>query len=241
MDLKSRILRIAFALVLAAAVAMQIPSRTGVAVAQDSYGGSGGGGGRTLIQATVFGLVGYGIYATVTGQGVPGPDSGLPSDSGNDSQRNPEGPAGPGDPIWDVCNKSTDLKQFATTSETAGLKETLRKSDAKYTAFVPTNSAFGALDPQVLQDLLKEENKAKLADIIGFHVVSTQYSIEQLKTEAAKGGADGLKLTTITGKTLTVTYEGSVLKVNGTTIAESDVPATNGVIHPIAAVLMPSE
>lgn len=234
MNLKSRILRIAFALVLAAAVAMQIPSRTGVAVADDSYGGSGGGGGRTLIQATVFGLVGYGIYATVTGQGAPGE---VTTDSQPGEDASP--PPTQGDPIWDVCNKTNDLKQFATTSESAGYKETLRKSGVQYTAFVPTNNAFGALDPQVLQDLMKEENKVKFAEIIGFHVVQGEFKIEALKTEAAKS-TEGFKATTITGKILTITNDGG-LKVNGTPMVESDIPATNGVIHPIAAVLMPSE
>jgi uncharacterized surface protein with fasciclin (FAS1) repeats len=238
MNLKSRILRIAFALVLAAAVAMQIPSRTGVAVADDSYAGSGGGGGRTLIQATVFGLVAYGIYATVTGQGVPGPEATIPGEGTGTGEEPPAQP-GPGDPIWDVTNKTDDLKQFATTSETAGLKDTLRKA-GQYTAFVPTNNAFGALDPQVLQDLMKEENKAKLADIIGFHVIQGSFTIEQLKTEATKAGTDGFKTTTITGKTLVITNDGN-LKVNGVTIAESDLPATNGMIHPVASVLMPSE
>jgi uncharacterized surface protein with fasciclin (FAS1) repeats len=237
MNLKSRVIRIAFALVIALAVAMQIPARTGVAVAQDGYVGSGGGGGRTLIQATVFGLVAYGIYATVTGQGVPAPEGSLPGDG--DATTPDGGPAGPGDPIWDVTDKTADLKQFATTSEAAGLKETLRKA-GQYTAFVPTNNAFGAVDPQVLQDLMKEENKAKLADIIGFHVIEGSFTIEQLKAEATKAGADGFKTTTITGKTLVITNEGG-LKVNGTTIVETDIPATNGTIHPVAAVLMPTE
>jgi|GEM_PF-2357997 uncharacterized surface protein with fasciclin (FAS1) repeats len=237
MNIKSRILRIAVALVFAAAIAIQIPNRGGIAVAQDGYPG-GGGGGRTLIQATVFGLVGFGIYSAVTGGGLGAPQGEIVLDPGGSST--PEvAPVTKGEPIWDVSNKTTDLKTFATAAETAGLKEALRK-DGQYTAFIPTNTAFSALDPQVMQDLMLPENKSKLNDIIGYHVVEGAYTIEKLKTDVAAAGVDGLKLTTISGKTLVVTG-GDGLKINGVPIVETDIPASNGVIHPIASVMLPSE
>ena len=83
MNIMNRLLRLALALALAGAIAMQIPSRGGVAIADDTYGGSGGGGARTLIQATVFALVGYGIYATATGQGGPSSSGSRSSTSGS--------------------------------------------------------------------------------------------------------------------------------------------------------------
>lgn len=235
MNWKNRILRIALALGIATAIAMQIPSRGGAAIAQDTYGGGGGGGARTLIQATVFALVGYGIYATATGGSVAAPNPVPGADPTNNGTTPP--PPSTGDPIWDVSNNDNNLNTFAKASDSAGLKETLRRP-GKYTAFIPTNNAFGALDQQVLTDLLKEENKAKLADIIGFHVVEGAYTVEQLKAEAAKAGTEGLKLTTITMKTLVITNDGG-LKVNGTPVVETDVPASNGLIHPVSAVLMP--
>ncbi|GAB4466643.1 MAG: hypothetical protein OHK0029_38130 [Armatimonadaceae bacterium] len=238
MNWKNRLIRLTVALALTAAIASQIPGRVGIAQAQ--YGGGGGGGARTLIQATVFGLVAYGIYSTVTGGGVPAPLPPTEVPTVDPTVADPEAPvAGPGDPIWDVTNKTADLNQFAKASDSAGLKDTLR-SDQQFTAFVPTNNAFAALDPQVLQDLMQEENKAKLADIVGYHVVKGAYTIEQLKAQVAQAGTEGLKLTTLTNKTVTITNEGG-LKINGTPIVETDIPATNGVIHPIGSVLLPSE
>jgi len=230
MSFKTRVIRFAVALSIAGAISAQVPLNSGTALAADSYGGGGGGGGRTLIQATVLALVGYGIYATVTGAGVPGatPTTAPPGTVAAVAE---------GKPIYDVCAESEDLNTFAKAADAAGLKEKLR-SPGPYTAFVATNMAFNQLDQNVLTDLLKPENKDKLAAIISFHVVNGTFNVEQLKNETQKAGTDGFKATTINGQTLTITNDGG-LKVNGVAVTESDILASNGVIHPIQSVLMP--
>jgi uncharacterized surface protein with fasciclin (FAS1) repeats len=232
MSLKSRVIRFAVALSIAGAISAQIPLNSGTALAADSYGGGGGGGGRTLITATVLALVGYGIYATVTGSGVPAPVGTTPGTTGTGVI----GVAG-GEPIYDVCEKHEDLNTFAKAADAAGLKEKLR-SPGPYTAFVATNMAFNQLDQNVLTDMLKPENKDKLAALVSLHVVNGAFNIEQLKSETQKAGTDGFKAPTINGQTLTITNDGG-LKVNGVAVTESDILASNGVIHPIQAVLMP--
>jgi len=231
MSLKSRVIRFALALSIAGAISAQIPLNSGTALAADDYGGGGGGGGRTLITATVLALVGYGIYATVTGSGVP-----VAAAAAATSPTGAVLLAG-GEPIYDVCEKSEDLNTFAKAADAAGLKEKLR-SPGPYTAFVPTNMAFNQLDQNVLTDLLKPENKDKLAAVVSIHVVNGAFNIEQLKAETQKAGTDGFKVPTINAQTLTVTNDGG-LKVNGVAITESDIAASNGVIHPLQSVLMP--
>ena len=115
---------------------------------------------------------------------------------------------------------------------------TIARTPGSHTAFVPTNAAFAALDQSVLLDLMKDENRAKLADIIGYHIINTRYSIEQLKGEVAKAGADGLKVTSTTDKTLTITNDGG-LKINGVPVVEREIPATNGVIYMLDRALTP--
>lgn len=228
MSLKNRVIRFAVALSIAGAISAQIPLNSGTALAADAYGGGGGGGGRTIIQATVFALVGYGIYSTITGGGTPtaGP--------------NPEtGPIAAADtkPIYDYCADNEDLNTFAKAADAAGLKEKLR-SPGPYTAFVANNSAFNQLDQNLLTDLLKPENKDKLAAIVSFHVVNGQYTIEQLKNETQRAGTEGFKSTTINGKTLTIVNDGG-LKVNGVSVIEQDIQCSNGIIHPIQSVMLP--
>jgi uncharacterized surface protein with fasciclin (FAS1) repeats len=232
MSLKSRVIRFALALSIAGAISAQIPLNSGTALAADSYGGGGGGGGRTLITATVLGLVGYGIYATVTGAGVPAPVGTNPTGAGAAAVI-----VAGGDPIYDTCEKSEDMNTFAKAADAAGLKDKL-KNPGQYTAFVATNMAFNQLDQNVLTDLLKPENKDKLAALISFHVVNGTFTIEQLKNETQKAGTDGFKVPTINAQTLTITNDGG-LKVNGVAVTESDINCSNGVIHPIQSVLMP--
>jgi uncharacterized surface protein with fasciclin (FAS1) repeats len=232
MSLKHRVIRFAVALSIAGAISAQIPLNSGTALAADDYGGGGGGGGRTIIQATVFALVGYGIYSTITGAGAPAPTSTTPD----------PGPGGfgaaPGTkPIYDVCAESEDLNTFAKAADAAGLKDKLR-DPGPYTAFVPTNMAFNQLDQNVLTDLLKPENKDKLAAIVSFHVINGSYTIEQLKNETQRAGVEGFKTTTINNQALTITNDGG-LKVNGVAVTESDIQCSNGIIHPLQAVLMP--
>jgi uncharacterized surface protein with fasciclin (FAS1) repeats len=237
MSLKNRVLRFAVALSIAGAISAQIPMNSGTALAADAYGGGGGGGGRTIIQATVFALVGYGIYSTITGQGAPAPVP-VPPGGGGSTGDNQGTPAGTeGKPIYDVAEASEDLNTFAKAADAAGLKEDLRKP-GQYTAFVPTNMAFNQLDQNVLTDLLKPENKAKLATIVSFHVVNGKFTVDELKNESQKAGTDGFKATTTSGKVLTITNDGG-LKVNGVPVTESDIQCSNGIIHPVQAVLMP--
>jgi uncharacterized surface protein with fasciclin (FAS1) repeats len=111
------------------------------------------------------------------------------------------------------------------------LAETL-KGPGPFTVFAPTDEAFAALPAGAVTDLLKPENKAKLAAILTYHVVPGKVT-----------SAD------IAGKAMDVkTVQGSSLKVDamqGVTVDEAkvvtaDVMASNGVIHVIDKVVMPN-
>jgi uncharacterized surface protein with fasciclin (FAS1) repeats len=245
MKIGNRVLRLVLALSIAGAISSQVPIRGGSAVAQDGYGG-GGGGGRPIVQAAAFGIAAYGIYSTIAGGGgnvpAPPPPPNAPGSPAGAPGGNPAGaavPAGDTRPIWDVANETEGLKTFARVSEAAGQKERLRQA-GQYTAFIPNDAAFTALDAATLADLQRPENQARLAAVIGYHVVEGRYTIEELRTLATRAAGEGLKLTTITGQTLTVTNDATGLKVNGVAIQETDTPASNGIIHPVGTVLVPA-
>jgi uncharacterized surface protein with fasciclin (FAS1) repeats len=112
----------------------------------------------------------------------------------------------------------------------AGLVETL-KGTGPFTVFAPTDEAFAKLPKGTVEDLLKPENKAKLAGILTYHVLPS-------KVMAADIAGKKMDAKTVQGSTLAVDAMTGV-KINGASVVTADVAATNGVIHIIDTVLLP--
>src|SRR5262245_26062866 len=73
--------------------------------------------------------------------------------------------------IVDTAVAAGSFKTLAKALDAAGLVQTL-KGPGPFTVFAPTDEAFAKLPAGTLEDLLKPENKAKLARILTYHVVS---------------------------------------------------------------------
>ncbi|MEI6448218.1 MAG: fasciclin domain-containing protein, partial [Actinomycetes bacterium] len=124
---------------------------------------------------------------------------------------------------------NADLTTLVVALKAVDLVSTLEGS-GPFTVFAPTNAAFADIQSTV-DTLLKPENKTQLQDVLKYHVVPGTYMAADLK--------DGQELTTAEGGKLKVTVKDGVVKVNGATVAAADVPASNGVVHVIDAVLVP--
>ena len=124
---------------------------------------------------------------------------------------------------------SESAKTLAAAVTAAGLVDTLQ-GEGPFTVFAPTDAAFAAIQKDV-DNLLKPENKAKLADILTYHVVSG-------KTLAA-GMHDGQELTTVQGGKLKVAIKEGKVMIGDAHVTMADVAASNGVVHVIDKVLMP--
>jgi uncharacterized surface protein with fasciclin (FAS1) repeats len=131
--------------------------------------------------------------------------------------------------IVDTAVSAGNFTTLVAAVKAADLVETL-KGAGPFTVFAPTDEAFAALPAGTVDDLLKPENKAKLAAILTYHVVSGKVMSTDL--------SDGMTPATVNGETVTIQTEGGV-KVNDATVATADIDADNGVIHVIDAVLMP--
>ncbi len=132
--------------------------------------------------------------------------------------------------IVDVAVSNGSFGTLVAAVQAAGLVETL-KGAGPFTVFAPTDAAFAALPAGTVDDLLKPENKEKLTAVLTYHVVSGKVT-----------AADVVKLTTATtvnGQDVTIDASNGV-KINNATVIIPDVPADNGVIHAIDAVLIPS-
>jgi uncharacterized surface protein with fasciclin (FAS1) repeats len=131
--------------------------------------------------------------------------------------------------IVDTAVAAGSFKTLAAALQAADLIEAL-KSKGPFTVFAPTDEAFAKLPKGTVESLLKPENKAKLAAILKYHVVSGKVtSGEVVKLEAAK---------TLQGSEVKIDASNGV-KINDATVTKADVPATNGVIHVIDTVLLP--
>jgi len=131
--------------------------------------------------------------------------------------------------IVDTAVSAGNFNTLVAAVKAADLVETL-KGTGPFTVFAPTDAAFAALPAGTVDDLLKPENKAKLAAILTYHVVSGKVMSTDL--------TDGMTPATVNGETVTIHTEGGV-KVNDSNVATADISTDNGVIHAIDAVLMP--
>jgi len=141
------------------------------------------------------------------------------------------------DAIPAVAEGQANLSTLVTALKAADLVDTL-SGTGPFTVFAPTNKAFSAIPPAELKYLLAPEQKDALQDLLKYHVASGSIQSSELKNNEKVPSLDaGLNLTiTITtsaGNTTTV-------KVNNATVEKADVKASNGVVHIINEVLIPS-
>ena len=133
--------------------------------------------------------------------------------------------------ILQVAMGSADHSTLVAGVAAAGLQNVLTNA-GPLTVFAPTNAAFDKLPAGTLEELLKPENKKKLARIITYHAAPGNYSDTNIRGVMGIGQATGDKVR-VSGKD-GVTY------VNGAKVIGS-VKASNGYVHVIDAVLLPPE
>lgn len=125
----------------------------------------------------------------------------------------------------------------------AGLVETL-SGPGPFTVFAPTDDAFAALPAGTVETLVRPENKAKLTNILTYHVVAGRVTAADVIGLVRAGGGSAA-ITTVSGDTLTASIrDGSVIltdeKGGVATVTQADVFQSNGVIHVTDAVSLPN-
>jgi uncharacterized surface protein with fasciclin (FAS1) repeats len=134
----------------------------------------------------------------------------------------------------DIVETAVGAGQFKTLAAAltaADLVETL-KGPGPFTVFAPTDEAFAKLPAGTVENLLKPENKAKLVAILTYHVVPGALKAEQVtKVSEAK---------TVNGAMVKVSTEDGKVMINDATVVKADIEASNGVIHVIDKVILPT-
>jgi uncharacterized surface protein with fasciclin (FAS1) repeats len=131
--------------------------------------------------------------------------------------------------IVDTAVADGRFTTLATALTAAGLIDTL-KGSGPFTVFAPTDEAFAKLPPGALDSLLAD--KEALTNVLLYHVVSGKVK-----------AADVVKLNsadTVAGLPVAIEVDGDKVMVNDAQVIIPDVAASNGVIHVIDTVLLPS-
>lgn len=135
------------------------------------------------------------------------------------------------DNIVETASRAGAFKTLLAAAKAAGLAEAL-SGEGPFTVFAPTDDAFAKLPAGTVESLLKPENKAKLAAILKYHVVAGRvYSEDALAAEKAE---------TLQGESVQISVSDGSAKVDGANLVTTDIDASNGVIHIIDSVILPS-
>jgi len=139
--------------------------------------------------------------------------------------------AAPTKDIVDTAVSAGSSKTLAAALAAAGLVDAL-KGEGPFTVFAPTDEAFAKLPPGTVENLLKPENKAKLTEILTYHVVPASVRLPKaLEVRDA---------TTLQGSKVNIRFDSGKVKIGDANLVTADILATNGVIHVIDTVLIPA-
>ena len=133
--------------------------------------------------------------------------------------------------------------KFIAAAKAAGLDQTLA-GPGPYTVIVPDDAAFNALPAGTYDDWVKPANRAQLTGVMTNLILPGTVLAEDIgkAIDAGKGKA---VLATMGGGTLTATKDGATITLTDSeghkaTVTKADDKFTNGVVHHVNAVLMPS-
>jgi len=131
--------------------------------------------------------------------------------------------------IAEIVASNPQFSTLLTALKAAGLEQTLAEK-GPFTVFAPTNEAFAKIPKATLEALLKD--KAQLTKILTYHVVAgVVKAADVVKLSKAK---------TLEGSDITIAVKDGKVVLNGdSTVIQTDIEASNGVIHVIDTVLMP--
>ncbi len=132
--------------------------------------------------------------------------------------------------IVTIASGADDFTTLVAAVKAAGLVETLQ-GEEPFTVFAPTNEAFEALPEGMVVSLMEPQNQEKLKSILLYHVIPSKVMAADVAP---------MKVATAAGSEATVTMDGETVMIDGAKVVRTDIEASNGVIHVIDKVLIPS-
>ena len=121
------------------------------------------------------------------------------------------------------------LVAAVTAAELAGVLS----GEGPFTVLAPTDEAFAKLPAGTVDTLLKPENRAQLVDILKNHVIAGKVTLAKA-LEVREG-------TTLQGSSISIKFDDGRVQIGNATLVKADIAASNGIIHVIDQVLLPSK
>ncbi|MCQ3807151.1 MAG: fasciclin domain-containing protein, partial [Acidimicrobiia bacterium] len=135
--------------------------------------------------------------------------------------------------VVDVAVASGSFPTLVAAVQAAGLVETL-SGDGPFTVLAPTEDAFADL-----LDMLGMSAEELLADIDLLTAVLTYHVLPLSAPAEVVVSLDGQSVATVNGAEVAITVDGSTVMVNDAIVVQTDIEASNGIIHVIDTVLLP--
>jgi len=135
----------------------------------------------------------------------------------------------------DVVTTALSDGRFKTLTKvltSAGLVETLR-GEGPFTVFAPTDEAFDKLPAVVVSNLMKPESAEELTAVLKYHVLAGSVKLA--------GALEAKSANTLTGESISISFSDGRVRVNESNLVNSDIQCSNGIIHVIDSVLLPSK
>jgi len=156
-----------------------------------------------------------------------------PSSTENNTSKGGQEAVNDNDSQKDIVKVAVGSKDHTTL--VAALKQadlvTSLSNAGPFTVFAPTNDAFNKLPAGTVDGLMKDDKKADLQDILQYHVT--------LSAMKAESFTEGQTLGMVNGDNVTVSVKDGKVTLNGVAHIIASIPASNGMIHVIDAVLLP--
>ncbi|TXB71320.1 fasciclin domain-containing protein [Paracoccus aurantiacus] len=141
--------------------------------------------------------------------------------------------------VADIVMESPDHTTLEQAVVAADMGEALM-GEGPFTVFAPTDAAFAALPEGALEEALMPENRDKLVQILGCHVVEARALAADVAQMIADDGGTH-PVTTMGNCELNLTLDGDMVKINDVvTVTAADMEAGNGVVHVVDGVLLPA-
>lgn len=153
----------------------------------------------------------------------------------DDDDNTPDPVVVPTQNIVEIASATSSLSTLVDAIDNYDdLVAALSDDSETYTVFAPTNAAFTAALGVLGYDKLADVPADVLKEILQYHVIAGS----ALKSTDLANGQ--MAATLLAGESVTVNISGTTVKINSSTVTSADVMATNGVVHIIDAVLVPS-
>jgi uncharacterized surface protein with fasciclin (FAS1) repeats len=131
-----------------------------------------------------------------------------------------------------VAVSSKDHTTLVSALKQADLVTSLSNA-GPFTVFAPTNTAFDKLPAGTVDGLMKDDKKEDLRNILQYHV-----TLGVLKPESFQ---DGQVLGMVNGDNMTVNVKDGKITLNNSAHVITSIPASNGIIYVVDAVLLPPQ